>query len=208
MSWGLGSWKRQVDTFHLILGYGQQESIADSQQSTPRKGPDLKASLPSASDLASGCKYRVHVDWSAGDDEDQVVLKLQSQLMVTLPAPHDEVQVQLVVNDLPDGQDVEYSVPDYLGDIFTDSKCVSVTLRAHKRREPLKVLSMSRTAGSGPSSDGLGVVARILDPGSPEKTSHVSVTEELLGSSQHWRSLTVLNLCSCSLAVSLKPMSS
>eukprot|EP00250_Pteridium_aquilinum_P017191 c234_g1_i1 orf=3-215(-) len=37
MSWGLGSWKRQSDLFHVLLGYGEreQESFVTAPASEP-----------------------------------------------------------------------------------------------------------------------------------------------------------------------------
>jgi hypothetical protein len=46
--------------------------------------------------------FRIELDWSAGDDEDQVTLRLQSQLMVTLSPSHDAISVDLT----PKGEEV------------------------------------------------------------------------------------------------------
>ena len=191
MSWVTG-WKRQVDAFHLTLGYGDQ--IHASNLELLKNGQPLKSDI--GSDLLSSCRFRVQLDWSAGDDEDQVALKLQSQIMVTLPAPHDEVQVSLAVAP-PIYEDLENHVA-------TDSdRLIQVRMEVHKRRELLRVVSLSRTVGSGPSADGLGVLTRVLVPASVEQLAKTSVSEELLGYSQNYRSISILNLSNCFLTVSL-----
>eukprot|EP01018_Ginkgo_biloba_P003530 Gb_32589 [translate_table: standard] len=163
MSWGLGSWKRPSDTFRLSLGYGDSDAHSD-----PNTFP---------SDPTSLCKFRIELDWSAADDEEQVALKLQSQLMVTLPPPQDEVQVEINRDDEKDH--------------------VHLVFKVVKRREPLKVASLSKTVGSGQQSDGLGVMTRMLR----SNLGQPSMAEELLGYTHHWRTITVLNLCACSLTV-------
>ena len=150
--------------------------------------PDIVA------DLLSSCKYRVVLDWSAGDDEDQVFLKLQSQLMVTLPAPHDEIQVNIGVV----AQQQEEGLEEEEEDLPSGKEKVHLNLLVHKQRELLKVVSLTRTVGSGPSGDGLGVLTRVLVP---EPIARASVTEELLGYTQNYRSISVLNLSSCFLTV-------
>ncbi|KAI3511133.1 hypothetical protein L1887_18277 [Cichorium endivia] len=38
--------------------------------------------------------FQIDLDWNAGDDEDQVTLRLQSQVMVVLPLPQDKVVIR------------------------------------------------------------------------------------------------------------------
>ncbi|KAG0585410.1 hypothetical protein M758_2G009100 [Ceratodon purpureus] len=185
MSWVTG-WKRQVDAFHLTLGYGDQVHSPDLE--LLKNGQPLKSDI--GSDLLSSCRFRVQLDWSAGDDEDQVVLKLQSQIMVTLPAPHDEIQVSLVVAP-PTYEESENHVENEC------DRTIQVRLDVHKRRELLRVVSLSRTVGSGPSADGLGVLTRVLVPASVEQLTKTTVSEELLGYSQNYRSISILNLSNC-----------
>lgn len=66
--------------------------------------------------------FRIDLEWTAGvDDEDQVALRLQSQLMVALPLPQD-----MVVVELKEGEGVR------------------VEMKVVKRREPLKAVTMAR----------------------------------------------------------------
>ncbi|CAM6093593.1 unnamed protein product [Calypogeia fissa] len=213
MSWALGSWKRQADTFHLILGYGDQPAGEASEEVVVVPPPaallrngeqqvqpivEIKSPLGGPSDLISTCRYKFQLDWFAGEDEDQVALKLQSQLMVTLPAPHDKVALHLEPEPEPslgtdhaheNGENGENELEEMVKD--TESS-IKVSFSVHKTREHLKMVSLSRTAGSGPSVDGLGVLNRILD-----RFDNTNVVEEQLGYTQHWRSLSVLNLSNC-----------
>lgn len=205
MSWALGSWKRQADVFHLILGYGDQESggvddlplrLTNVEQSLA----DLKFPLGGPADLISACKYKIQLDWAAGDDEDQVALKLQSQLMVTLPSPHDEVAVhlgQLVATD--ESEETEVAETETAAQAEPEGKVepdIRVSFSVHKTREHLKLVSLSRTVGSGPSVDGMGVLNRIL-----AKFANPSTPEEVSGFTERYRFLSVLNLSNCSLTV-------
>lgn len=193
MSWVTG-WKRQVDAFHLTLGYGDQ--VHPPNLEVLQNAQPLKSDIDS--DLLSSSRFRVQLDWSAGDDEDQVVLKLQSQIMVTLPAPQDEVQLSLTV--APPVYEESESTP--VGN--ESDQRIQVQMEVHKRRELLRVLSLSRTVGSGPSADGLGVLTRVLVPVSVEQIGKATVSEELLGYSQNYRSISILNLSNCFLTVSLQ----
>ena len=159
MSWGLG-WKRLSETFHLTLNYtGGDEEVED-------------LSRPSSEDQESG--FRIELDWTAGDDEDQVALRLQSQLMVALPMPQDSVVVELKERE-GDG-----------GNVGVDMKVV-------KRRDPLRVVKMSKPVGSGQLSDGIGVVTRLMRSG---------VKDGAAACNEHWNNVTVLDFCGCSLSVS------
>lgn len=202
MSWVTG-WKRQVDAFHLTLGYGDQ--VHAPHREVFQNGQPLKSDI--GSDLLSSCRFRVELDWSAGDDEDQVVLKLQSQIMVTLPAPQDEIHVVLAVappteyeSESGSESPVVHGHEQPRGDPM-----IQVRMEVHKRRELLRVVSLSRTVGSGPSADGLGVLTRVLLPASVEQLAKSTVSAELLGYSQNYRSISILNLSNCFLTVSGPP---
>lgn len=159
MSWGLG-WKRPSEIFHLTLNYsGGDEAVEDPGRS-------------SSEDQESG--FRIELDWTAGDDEDQVALRLQSQLMVALPMPQDSVVVQLKE-----------------GEGGGDN--VGVDMKVVKRRDPLRVVKMSKTVGSGQQSDGIGVVTRLM---------RSTVKDGVAACNEHWNNVTVLNFCGCSLSVS------
>lgn len=166
MSWGLG-WKKP-EIFHLTLNYGTDE---------PAENPPLPSSSPSSSSKQE-IGYRIALDWTAGDDEDQVALRLQSQLMVALPLPQDSVVLELI-----EGEEDN----------------VGVDMKVVKRRDPLKVITLTKTAGSGQQSDGIGVLTRLL------KTNFVptSIVSEggspSLGCTEHWKKVTVLSLCGCGL---------
>ncbi|XP_059435789.1 phospholipase A I [Corylus avellana] len=176
MSWGLG-WKRPSEIFHLALNYGNEE---------PAENPGRMSSSSSASSSSSSSVstmvlqdqelgFRIELDWSAGDDEDQVALRLQSQLMVALPMPQDTVVVDLRPDEASEAN-------------------VGVEMRVVKRREPLRAVTMSRSVGSGQQSDGAGVLTRLLRSG-------LAVTDGVSDCGEHWKSVTLLSLCGCGLSV-------
>ncbi|OMO76754.1 Armadillo [Corchorus capsularis] len=175
MSWGLG-WKRPSEIFRLSLNYGNEESAEDldrsSSSSSISSTSSSSASLSPQDQQEVG--FRIDLDWLAGDDEDQVALRLQSQLMVALPVPQDAVAIELRE---------------------TEENVVGVEMKVEKRREPLRGLTMVKAAGSGQQSDGVGVLVRLLrsnlvpsGDGSP------------VGCGDHWRSVTLLSLCGCGLS--------
>lgn len=178
MSWGLG-WKRPSEIFHLRLNYGNEE---------PEENPDCTYSSSSsvasivAQDQEIG--FRIELEWSAGDDEDQVALRLQSQLMVALPMPQDTVEVELRPKDV--GAKAEENVV--------------VEMRVVKRREPLRAVTMTKPVGSGQQSDGTGVLTRLLK--SNLALPMPGVTDGVSDCGEHWKSVTVLSLCGCGLSVS------
>ncbi|KAK1304371.1 hypothetical protein QJS10_CPB11g01277 [Acorus calamus] len=177
MSWGLG-WKRPSEIFHLTLDYG--DALSDEAPTAdPSPTPPPPPPPPPPGELG----FRIDLDWSAGDDEDQVALRLQSQLMVALPPPQDTV----VVDIREEGEEGR----------------VRVEMKVVKRREPLRAITMSKTVGSGQQSDGIGVLSRLIksslasDPGSVPGTP----TDGVAGFGDHWKSITVLSLRGCSLSV-------
>lgn len=165
MSWGLG-WKRPSEVFHLTLDYSSGDTAVDH----PR--------ISSSEDQELG--FRIALDWTAGDDEDQVALRLQSQLMVALPLPQDSVVVEL--KEGKGGADN-----------------VGVDMKVVKRRDPLRGVKMSKTVGSGQQSDGIGVVTRLIRSG---------VKDGVAACNEHWKTVTVLNFCGCGLSVSPQKNSS
>jgi hypothetical protein len=193
-SWGLG-WKRSSEIFHLTLDYGNYADD-DHHQRQPSSPPGTPSSTTAAaaaaqsSSLTATCNgdlgFRIELDWSAGDDEDQVALRLQSQLMVALPPPHDAVSVDLT----PKGEDAEE---------------VRVEMRVVRRREALRSVRVARAPGSAlGSGDGAGVLARLIRSNlapapavdGPIAASGVPVLAD------HWRPVSVLSLCNCGLLVS------
>ncbi|XP_009405622.2 phospholipase A I isoform X2 [Musa acuminata AAA Group] len=189
-SWGLG-WKRPSEIFHLSLDYGEPGANADDDDDFPSSSssppppplpppppPPPPPQPPSPRRPSSGeLGFRIDLDWTAGDDEEQIALRLQSQLMVALPPPQDAV------------------VLDLRGD--EERGCVEVEMKVLKRREPLRSVRMSKAAGSGQQTDGLGVLTRLirsnLAPSGP--------ANGVQGLADHWKNVTVLSLCGCGLSV-------
>ncbi|KAK6917317.1 Patatin-like phospholipase domain [Dillenia turbinata] len=159
MSWGLG-WKRQSEVFHLTLNYGTDEQIEnDEENADPEFG------------------FRISLDWNSGDDEDQVALRLQSQLMVALPSPQDSVVLELK-SDEEDGN-------------------VGVDMKVVKRREPLRVVKMEKAIGHGQQSDGIGVLTRLISSNLALASGNADGSVSSIP--EHWRSVTVVSLCGCGL---------
>ncbi|RWW49432.1 hypothetical protein BHE74_00044409 [Ensete ventricosum] len=187
-SWGLG-WKRPSEIFHLSLDYGDPgANNADDDDDFLSSSPPLPTlppppppppppqppspRRPSSEELG----FRIDLDWTAGDEEEQIALRLQSQLMVALPPPQDAV------------------VLDLRGD--EERGCVEVEMKVLKRREPLRSVRMSKAAGSGQQTDGVGVLTRLirsnLAPSGP--------ANGVQGLADHWKNVTVLSLCGCGLS--------
>lgn len=185
MSWGLG-WKRPSEIFRLTLNYGTEESEDDlnhmsassSSSSLSSSSPSSPLSPPRDQDLG----FRIDLDWTAADDEDQVALRLQSQLMVALPLPQDCVTVDLN-SKTEEGEE---------GNVGVEMKVV-------KRREPLRGMTMSK-AGSGQQSDGVGVLTRLLRSNLATDGGGVGDGSGL-GYGDHWQNVTLLSLCGCGLSV-------
>ncbi|KAG6573199.1 Phospholipase A I, partial [Cucurbita argyrosperma subsp. sororia] len=180
MSWGLG-WKRSSEIFHLKLNYGSEEDAEnpDRVSSSSSCSSSSSSSSSSLNILTQGqdLGFRIDLDWSAGDDEDQVALRLQSQLMVALPVPQDAVQVELNFREEEDNVDVD--------------------MKVLKRREPLRAVTLKKSAGSGQQNDGIGVLTRLLR--SNVAPTMPGVSDEVIGCGEHWKTVTVLNLRGCGL---------
>lgn len=173
MSWGLG-WKRSSEIFRLSLNYGYEKSAKDLDHASPVSSY-LSSSESSTPQDQKELGFRIDLDWVAGDDEDQVAIRLQSKLMVALPEPQDTVSVELRE---------------------TEEKLVGVEMKVEKRREPLRAVTMAKAAGSGQQSDGVGVLVRLL-----RSNLVPSGDSGLVACGDHWRSVTLLNLCGCGLTV-------
>ncbi|CAI9087783.1 OLC1v1021952C1 [Oldenlandia corymbosa var. corymbosa] len=213
MSWGL-AWKRPLDTFHVTLSYGADEGIDDA---SPRSSRSSSASLPEAGVGGSSPSFpssptmvvsessqdqlgfRIELEWNAGEDEDQVVLRLQSQVMVALPSPQDAVELELKEKAV----ELEESGNGGI------EAAVGVEMRVVRRREPLKGLIMWRSGGSGQQSDGMGVLLKLLKSnfangvGGGTGAAEVAVGPGVtgLGCSEHWRSVSVVSLCGLGLSI-------
>ncbi|KAL5775437.1 hypothetical protein ACOSP7_012994 [Xanthoceras sorbifolium] len=178
MSWGLG-WKRPLEVFKLRLSYGTEES-----------GDDLNRASVSSPTAATASRdpelgFRLELEWTSGEEEEQVALKLQSQLMVALPSPQDSVVVELAPEEKAeeDGDDVAN---------------VGVAMRVVKRREPLRAAVLSKSAGSGQQNDGVGVFTRLLRS---DLASGGPGDGAPPGCSDHWKTVTVVSLCGLGLSV-------
>jgi hypothetical protein len=180
-SWGLG-WKRSSEIFHLTLDYGDfaEDDPDQDPSSPPPQSPTFSPTATTNGDLG----FRIELDWSAADDEDQVALRLQSQLMVALPPPHDAVSVDLK--------------PD------NDNDKVAVEMRVVRRREALRSVRVARALGSTQSTgDGAVVLARLIRSNlAPAPAADGAVAAGVPVLADHWRSVTALSLCNCGLMVS------
>lgn len=184
MSWGLG-WKRSSDIFRLSLNYGTEEFADDlnrsSSSSSLGSSSSSSSSLYQTQDPELG--FRIDLDWTTGDDEDQVALKLQSHLMVALPVPQDAVVVELRERKEGEGN-------------------VGVEMKVEKRRDPLRAVMMAKMAGSGQQNDGVGVLTRLLRSNlTPVAGPSPVVDGGAWVCGEHWRTVTLLSLCGCGLLV-------
>ncbi|GLT29375.1 hypothetical protein SLA2020_042470 [Shorea laevis] len=186
MSWGLG-WKRPLEIFRLTLNYGTEEfhedlnrtqsssSVSSSSSSSSSSSPPVQQ--PQALDQQE-LGFRIELDWTSGDDEEQVALRLQSQLMVALPLPQDAVALELKEKE---------------------GNAVEVEMKVEKRTETLRGVIVAKAAGSGQQCDGIGVFTRLLR--SNLVPSGAAGEGGVAGCGEHWRTVTMLSLCGCGLTV-------
>ncbi|XP_027088093.1 phospholipase A I-like isoform X2 [Coffea arabica] len=233
MSWGLG-WKRPSDTFHVTLSYGADDALDDaSPRSSRSSSASSAAGVGGSSSFSSSLAmlsqennheqfgFRVDLDWTAGEDEDQVALRLQSQVMVALPSPQDTVEVEMNEKEksprnLENGGEIvesgEGSVASGVaGEDFGGE--VGVEMRVVKRREPLKGVIMWRVGGSGQQSDGMGVFVRLMRSNFANGVGgggaaaegagagHGAGVGAVVGCAEHWKSVTLVSLCGLGLSV-------
>ncbi|XP_061983290.1 phospholipase A I-like isoform X2 [Populus nigra] len=147
------SWKRPSELLRLTLNYGSEDLGDDLNRSstssssttafTPSSSPLAYISTEAAAEKEDQVGFKIELDWNAGDDEDQVALRLQSQLMVALPAPQDCVMVDLKAAEEDEDGGVE------------------VGMKVEKKREELRGLILGKS-GSGQQSDGVGVLTRLF----------------------------------------------
>ncbi|KAH8512104.1 hypothetical protein H0E87_009347 [Populus deltoides] len=150
------SWKRPSEVLRLTLNYGTEDfgeelnrsstssstvSSSSSTTLTPSSSPQEIATEVAVEDEEQ-VGFRIELDWNAVDDEDQVALRLQSQLMVALPAPQDCVTVDLKAPEEEEGR-------------------VEVEMKVEKKREELRGVLLGKS-GSGQQSDGVGVLTRLF----------------------------------------------
>nr|GLL23991.1 phospholipase A I-like isoform X2 [Ipomoea trifida] len=198
MSWGLG-WKRPSEVFHLALSYGSDEFPDEGSPKSSRSSSSQSGGSPLSD--ASPTKlfqeaqqqlgFRIEIDWNAGDDEDQVALKLQSQLMVGLPSPQDTVEIELTERcESGDAEDCGKGE-------------VGVEMRVVKRREPLKGVLMWKAGTSGHQADGVGVFLKLMRSNfCNDVVGSTNGGEEIVGGcAEHWRSVTVVSLSGLGLTV-------
>ncbi|CAI9756592.1 unnamed protein product [Fraxinus pennsylvanica] len=220
MSWGLG-WKRPSEVFHLILSYGSDADNLDdvtptssrsSSAASPFSASSPTSSLQDVGDIGhqEQLGFRVDLEWNAGDDEDQVALKLQSQVMVALPSPQDTVQIELRERGKTGECNSKSGVDDGAhlvnGDDGGESDLgnsqgdgVEVEMSVVKRREPLKGMIMWRAGGSGQQNDGgMGVLVKLMR----SNFANTATDGVAIGSccAEHWRNVNVVSLCGLGLA--------
>lgn len=212
MSWGLG-WKRPTDVFHLTLSYGLDADTLDDVSPTSSRSSSassvFSASSPTSKDAVVNNNqeqlgFRIDLDWNAGDDEDQIALKLQSQVMVALPIPQDIVEIELMERT-ENGKNLVGQSEDE-GEVILENNGeegveVGLEMRVVKRREPLKGVIMWRVGGSGQQTDGgMGVLVKLMRSnfanGVPDGGAVGS------GCADHWRNVAVVSLCGLGLTVS------
>lgn len=183
-SWGLG-WKRPLEIFKLTLSYGTEEAGYDpfNRLSTSSSSSTSSLSSPTVMTRDPELGFRIDLEWTSGEEEDQVALKLQSQLMVALPVPEDTVVVELA--------------PQEEGDVDTDAANVGVEMRVVKRREPLRAVVLTKGVGSGHLSDGIGVLTRLM-----RSDLSTSGPGNNMGSGfcDHWKTVTAVSLCGLGLS--------
>ncbi|PIN21146.1 Intracellular membrane-bound Ca2+-independent phospholipase A2 [Handroanthus impetiginosus] len=201
MSWGLG-WKRPTEVFHLTLSYGSDADTLDDASPTSSRSSSaaspLSGASPTSQDAAGNDKqeqlgFRIELDWNAGDDEDQVALKLQSQVMVALPTPQDTVEIELMERTEKEEGDLESSKDG--GKVNLDNNVeIGLEMRVVKRREPLKGVIMWRVGGSGQQNDGgMGVLVKLMRSNFANGVENGSAVGS--GCADHWRNVTVVSLC-------------
>ncbi|GFP97019.1 phospholipase a i [Phtheirospermum japonicum] len=212
MSWGLG-WKRPTEVFHLTLSYGPDADTLDeasptSSRSSSAASPVLGSS-PTSQDAAAAAAanitnqeslgFRIDLDWTAGDDEDQTALKLQSQVMVALPTPQDTVEIELTERaDNQEGGILENSEGggEAAGLENSDGAAgeVGVEMRVVRKREPLKGVLLWRAGGSGQQSDGgVGVLVKLMKLNFANGVADGGAVGP--DCADHWRNVTVVSLC-------------
>lgn len=144
----------------------------------------------------------IELGWTTGDDEDKIALRLQSQLMVGMPSPHDTVVVEFCHSS---------EEKENAGDVN-----VGVQMKVVKRREPLRAVKMAKAMGSGQAGDGIGVLTKLLRSSfSPTARAAAAVAatvttdaggfgggDGLTSFADHWKSVTELNLNGCGISVS------
>jgi len=137
---------------------------------------------------------KVEMEWTAGDDEDQVALRLQSKLMAEMPPQEDTVVVDLTAAE------------------EEEEGGVRLNMRVVRKREPLRAITLRKAAGSSQQSDGMGVLTRMLR--AKTVSSPTSCGGEGAGTGggdggfsfeEQWESVTALCLCGLGISVSLFP---
>ncbi|CAN4083815.1 unnamed protein product [Withania somnifera] len=204
MSWGLG-WKRSSDVFHLTLSYGEDEALDESTPTSSRSSssasahtspfsPSTASPPPAAaeggqeeSNQEELLGFRVELDWNVGDDEDQVALKMQSQVMVALPSPQDTVEIEFKEKE-------NVNAVEDVGE-------VAMEMRVVKRREPLKGVMLWRVGSSSQQSDGMGVLTKLMRFNFSNGVGLGSGEGVPVGCADHWKSVTAVSLCGLGLMV-------
>ncbi|XP_051125036.1 phospholipase A I isoform X2 [Andrographis paniculata] len=212
MSWGLG-WKRPSEVFHLTLSYGSDANDLDGVATTSSQSPSAAAATAAASPRSGSSPtfresaaysendqdrlgFTIDLDWNAGDDEDQVALKLQSQVMVALPTPQDKVEVELIERTENGKESLENGggVGINLANNGEQGFELGVEMTVVKRREPLRAVKMWRAGGSGQLNDGgTGVLMKLMRSNFANGIANGSAVGSVCA--EHWRNVSVVSLC-------------
>ncbi|EPS58325.1 hypothetical protein M569_16490, partial [Genlisea aurea] len=133
--------------------------------------------------------FRIDLEWNGGDDEDQVTLKLQSQVMMSLPTPQETVEIGfterrgLTEADPSNGQVA----------LNETEREVSLEMVVVKKRLPLNGVALWRSVGSGQQNDGgLGVLLKLMRSNFSHKAEDGIAQGS--GIADHWRNVVLLSL--------------
>ena len=178
----------------MSLHFGNPPEVDESSSKQHQENGGAPDGSPTAANDPTRPGRKVEMDWTAGDDEDQVVLRVQSKLMVAMPPPEDTVLVEFKGEDDGDG--------DRRGGVRVDMRVV-------RRRDPLTAIMLGKAAGSGQQSDGVGVLTRLLRckvkvDGAADGAGGAGFGNNNGGLSfaEHWSSVTALSLSGCGISVS------
>ncbi|KAG8385717.1 hypothetical protein BUALT_Bualt03G0074200 [Buddleja alternifolia] len=208
MSWGLG-WKRPTEVFHLTLSYGSDADTLDDSNTTSSGSSSASSSVstssppPSFQDAANTTNnpeqlgFRIDLDWNAGDDEDQVALKLQSQVMIALPTPQDTVEIEFIEKTEIRDENLGNVEDEGEGNLENNGENmveVGVKMRVVKKREQLKGVLMWKAGGSGQQNDGgMNVLVKLMRSNFAKEVAEGATVGS--GCAEHWRNVVVVSLC-------------
>ncbi|KAL3519481.1 hypothetical protein ACH5RR_017630 [Cinchona calisaya] len=124
----------------------------------------------SASEDNRNLGFQIHLRWTASEDEDKVTVRLQSEVSSALRSRHD-VEGNLGPDDFP--------------------------ARVEKEREPLRRVTMWKSAKLGQEGDGMGVFSRLMRSNFSFSRSAAVVA----GCAGHWKGVVMVNISGVGLSV-------